>query len=231
MSEETVKSENVPAVETARPPGAVTTATSPATIIKGSTTGAPAEPPKEELAPEPAPALVHAPPKPLPPPTAKCSEGPGNEHEWEVSPEINILICLHCGQRAEATAAVLLYQKVRLNDKKAVEEMKARLNHELKRKDTYVPDLKDCKSELERQLFQDSEYFRKRLDEEMALVTAMKKEVSTANRRVDEMALRVKNIEAANSAVKRQRDVWKEGYNGLKSDLQALTTRVIEEGP
>jgi len=232
MSDEAVKSESVPAVETERPPGAVAVATSPATIVAGRATVAPAEPPKE-VPPEPAsaPTPAPAPPKPLPPPVTKCPEGPSGEHEWEVSPEINVLICLHCGQLAEATLTVLLYQKVRMNDKKAVEEMRARLNHELKRKDTLIPEAKNCKSELERQLFQDSEYFRTRLDEEMALVTAMKKEVSTANRRVDEMALRVKNIEAANATIKRQRDAWKEGYNGLKSELQALITRVVEEGP
>jgi len=180
---------------------------------------------------EPVKLEVALPPKALPPPTTKCPDGPGNEHEWEVSEEINVLICLHCTARAESAQVVLLYQKARVADKKAVADITARLNHELKRKDTYVPDLKDCKTEMERQLFQDCEYFQKRLDEEISLSAEMKKNVAGANRRVDEMALKLKNTEAANATVKRARDAWKEGYEGLKTELQALIKKVVEEGP
>jgi len=181
--------------------------------------------------PEQPPETPSAPPKPLRPPTIKCEDGPGKEHEWTASEEINVLRCVHCNTRAEVAQVVLLYQRVRLAERKALDDMQVRLAYELKRGSVREMSKGDFKTDAERQLFEDNDYFKVRLQEEMDVNSNMKKEVSAASRKVTDMMQDVKNFEASNASLRKDRDYWKVAYKELKADLQKLTSRVMEEGP
>jgi len=170
-------------------------------------------------------------PKPAVRLTTVCDAGPAKEHEWTTSEEINILRCSHCGQRGDAALVIFLYQSTRISGKKRMEELETRLAYELKRGSVREMGKGEFKTDAERQLFEDNDYFKVRLQEEMDVNNNMKKEVSAASRKVTDMIQDVKNFEASNASLRKDRDYWKAAYKELKVDLQKLTSRVMEEGP
>lgn len=181
------------------------------------------------VAPEQPPETLTNPPKPLRPPRVNCPEGPGKEHEWTPSEEINVLRCVHCNDHADSAEVLLLYQKCRLIERRDLNDMQKRLEYELKR-GLRTLEKGDLKTDAERQLFDDNEYFKVRLQEEMDVNNNMKKEVSAAGRKVTEMTQEVKNFEASNASLKEDRNRWRDAYKELKANLQKLTSRVMEEG-
>lgn len=193
-------------------------------MVSGYQVPVPATPEQPPETPSAAPSL-----KPLRPPTINCPDGPGKEHEWTQTEEIGILICAHCNTRAEYFQVLLLYQKCRLIERRDLNDMQKRLEYELKRGNLKVLDKGDFKTDMERQLFEDNEYFKKRLDEEMALVTNMKKDISAADRRVAEMVQTVKNLEASNASFRETRDFWRAKAKDMRADLLKLAERVKDD--
>lgn len=183
---------------------------------------------------ETAPAAPETPkesPKPaVVPLTPDCPNGPKEQHEWIPHEELGVVVCAHCQAKVEAMMIISLYQTRSLAFKKDASVLQARLEKELGHKVTLGKTRDNCTTDREKELFDESVYFQQRLQEEMDASAKLKKEVSTAGRKVgelqQELSLEVSKRDRAIEDLRKDRNKWKDAFGELQTGLKSVLDKM-----
>jgi len=176
---------------------------------------------------ETAPETPKEPPKPaVVPLTLDCPSGPKEQHEWVAHEELGVVVCAHCQAKADAVEIIGLYQKGNLHFQRDAFVFKERLERELGHKVIVGKTREKCETDREKEIFDESVYFQQRLQEETDASAKLKKEVSTAGRKVGELqkelTLEVSKRDHAIEDLRKDRNKWKDAFGELQTGLRTL---------
>ena len=125
--------------------------------------------------------------EPIPVITTQCPDGPAGEHQWVPHEELGTLFCEHCGAKAPAVSVVLLYQSDGIGLKKTADTIQKRLERESGHKVVTTNARENCTTDREKELYDEREYFKTRLDEEIKALAKTKKDMASTSKKMGEV--------------------------------------------
>jgi len=151
--------------------------------------------------------------------TTKCPEGPAEEHQWTPHEIIGQVYCEHCGIMAPAVKVVLLYQTQTIILNQSADTLVKRLERESGHKVITTNARENCTTDREKELYDEREYFKQRLDEEIKALAKTKKDMASTSRKMDEVLTEGKKKDVAIEDLRKDRNAWKSKCIDLHGDV------------